>query len=248
MNEKMKMMLKEMNLEGWVRNWPEYSKLAKEKNLTHLRWLEHMIEQEHLEKKERSRKRRHKLAGYDEYRAMETFPFNRQPKLSRKKILDLYSSFDYLEKRQNILWIGPTGCGKSGLATSFLVHALDNGYNGKFILFSDLMELFFQAAADRSEDRQLRRFVKYDLLLIDEIGYVQADPQQVGHFFTLLHKRHKKKTTLITTNLGFDEWTGFLKNEQLTAALIDRLTENAHVINMKGCKSLRKRLAPKSDE
>jgi DNA replication protein DnaC len=65
------------------------------------------------------------------------------------------------------------------------------------------------------------------------------EPVQVGQFFTLMHKRHKNKTTLITSNLGFSEWDSFLKNSQLTAALIDRILENAHVINMKNCISLR---------
>ncbi|MDI6795115.1 MAG: ATP-binding protein, partial [bacterium] len=69
------------------------------------------------------------------------------------------------------------------------------------------------------------------------------EPVQVGQFFTLMHKRHKKKTTLLTSNLGFSEWNSFFKNEQLTAALIDRLTENSHVINMKNCVSLRPKLA-----
>ncbi len=76
-------------------------------------------------------------------------------------------------------------------------------------------------------------------MLIDEIGYVEVEPVQAGLFFTLMHERHKKKPTLITSNLGFAEWGSFLKNDHLTAALIDRLTENSHVINMKGCKSLR---------
>jgi DNA replication protein DnaC len=79
--------------------------------------------------------------------------------------------------------------------------------------------------------------------LIDEVGLVEIDPVQVGLFFTLMHQRHKKKTTLITSNLGFDQWGSFLKNTQLTAALIDRLTENSHVINMKNCVSLRSKLS-----
>ena len=73
-------------------------------------------------------------------------------------------------------------------------------------------------------------------------GFIEIDPVQVGLFFTLMHKRHKQKTTLITSNLGFDQWGSFLKNTQLNAALVDRLTENSHVINMKDCKSLRTRL------
>jgi DNA replication protein DnaC len=81
-------------------------------------------------------------------------------------------------------------------------------------------------------------------LLIDEIGYIEVEPVQVGLFFTLMHQRHKRKTTLITSNLGFQQWTSFLNNDQLTAALIDRLTENSYVINMKQCVSLRSKLKP----
>jgi DNA replication protein DnaC len=86
----------------------------------------------------------------------------------------------------------------------------------------------------------------YDCLLIDEIGYVEVEPVQVGLFFTLMHRRHRKNPTLITSNLGFSEWGSFLKNAHLTAALIDRLTENSHVINMKQCVSLRPKLSHES--
>jgi DNA replication protein DnaC len=79
-------------------------------------------------------------------------------------------------------------------------------------------------------------------LVIDEVGYVEVEPAQVGQFFTLMHKRHQRKTTIITSNLGFSEWGSFLKNPQLTAALSDRLTSNSHVINMKDCQSLRGRI------
>jgi DNA replication protein DnaC len=93
--------------------------------------------------------------------------------------------------------------------------------------------------ADRSEGKLLKRYLSYDCLLIDEVGYVEVEPAQVGQFFTLMHKRHKQKTTIITSNLGFSEWGSFLHNQHLTAALIDRLTENSYVINMKDCTSLR---------
>lgn len=96
--------------------------------------------------------------------------------------------------------------------------------------------------ADHSEKKLIRTFAAYDCLQIDELGYVEVEPVQVGLFFTLMSKRHKKKATLITSNLGFEQWTSFLKNEPLTAALIDRLTENSHVINMKNCSSLRPKL------
>jgi DNA replication protein DnaC len=98
--------------------------------------------------------------------------------------------------------------------------------------------------ADHSEEKVLKKYLAFDCLQIDELGYVEVEPVQVGLFFNLMHQRHKKKPTLITSNLGFAEWGSFLKNDHLTAALIDRLTENSHVINMKGCLSLRSKINP----
>ncbi len=96
---------------------------------------------------------------------------------------------------------------------------------------------------DHSEETVIKRYLSYDCLLIDEIGYVEVEPVQVGLFFTLMQRRHKKKPTLTTSNLGFRDWGSFLKNDHLTAALVDRLTENSHVINMKKCGTLRPKLS-----
>lgn len=82
----------------------------------------------------------------------------------------------------------------------------------------------------------------YYWVLIDEVGYVEVEPAQVGLFFTLMQRRHKTKTTLITSNLGFSDWGSFLKSNHRTSALIDRLTETSHVINMKNCQTLRAKL------
>ncbi len=147
-----------------------------------------------------------------------------------------------MSQNQNIIWIGPTGVGKTGLATAFLMHALDHEYKGRFILFPELIEMLYQSVADHSEAKVMNTFVSYECLLIDEVGYVQIEPVQVGLFFTMMKKRHRKKTTLITSNLGFSQWTSFLKNDNLTAALMDRLTENSHIINLKNCVSLRQKL------
>ena len=103
----------------------------------------------------------------------------------------------------------------------------------------DLVNELYASIADHSQRRVLKRYVSYDCLLIDEVGYAEVEPAQVSLFFTLLHKRHKVKPTLITTNLGFSDWKTFLKNENLTSALIDRLTSSGQPINMRNCKSLR---------
>jgi DNA replication protein DnaC len=129
------------------------------------------------------------------------------------------------------------------LATAFLIQAIDRGYNGRFILFPELIELLYKSLADHSEEKLVKTFAAYDCLLIDELGYVELEPVQVGLFFTLMQKRHKKKASLITSNLGFEQWVSFLKNDHLTAALIDRLTETSHIVNMKNCESLRPKLS-----
>ena len=242
MDEEFEKMLKYLGLRGLLANWDHYIGIAKKGGFSSVRLLKYVIEQEYKTKQENARKRRISLAKIPEPFVIETFPFDRQPKLNKKIILTLYDCFDYMSKQQNIIWIGPTGTGKTGLATAFLTHAINKGYSGKFILFPELVETLYQSLADHSEEKILKTFASYDCLLIDELGFIEIDPVQVGLFFTLMHKRHKKKATLITSNLGFDQWGSFLKNTQLTAALVDRLTENSHVINMKNCKSLRTRL------
>lgn len=231
--------LKYLRLGGLLAHWDEYLKLAAKKRMSHARLLTYIIEEEYRSKRENACRLRLKRARIPEPFVLETYPFGKQPRLNRKMVLALYDSFEYMTAARNIIWLGPTGCGKTGLATSFLSHAIRQGHTGRYVQFAELIQELYKSVADHSEQKVLKRYLSPDCLLIDEIGYIQVDPVQVGQFFTLMHKRHKRKPTLITSNLGFDDWGGFLKNDHLTAALIDRLTDNSHVINMKGCKSLR---------
>jgi DNA replication protein DnaC len=244
MAEQLKNMLQSLRLYGLRTHWNQYLQLAGNENFSHGQLLQYVVEQEYNLRMEDARKNRLKRAMIPEKLVIETYPFQRQPNLNKKKILSLYDAFDYMVKTQNMIFIGPTGTGKTGLATAFLIHVINRGYTGRFILFPELIEQLYQSVADHSEAKIIKKFWTYDCLLIDEIGYVEVEPVQVGLFFTLMNKRHKKKTTLITSNLGFAQWGSFLKNDHLTAALIDRLTENSHVINMKKCVSLRAKLDP----
>jgi DNA replication protein DnaC len=205
----------------------------------HSHLLTHVVDQECQLKREKARQLRLQRAHIPELLVIETYPFERQPKLNKKKLLALYDSLGYVQQHQNIIWLGGTGCGKTGLATSFLIQAINQGYSGRYVLFAELVNELYQSVADHTEAQVLKKYLSWDILLIDEIGYAEVEPVQVGLFFTLMQKRHKKQPTLITSNLGFSEWVSFLKNAHLTAALIDRLTENSHVINMKECRSLR---------
>lgn len=246
MNEELKAKLKYLRLSGLLAHWDDYIKLAAEQRFSQSRLLAYVVERECQLKRQKARQLRLQRARLPELLLIETFPFGRQPKLNKKKVLVLYDSLGYMTNNQNIIWLGGTGCGKTGLATAFLIHAIDQGYNGRYVLFAELVNELYQSVADHSQSQVLKKYLSYDCLLIDEIGYAEAEPVQVGLFFTLMQKRHKKKPTLITSNLGFSEWGSFLKNDHLTAALIDRLTENSHVINMKECRSLRDPMSPES--
>jgi DNA replication protein DnaC len=246
MDEQLTKKLAYLRLGGLVRNWDRYSTQAQSGNHSLVTLLRTIIDDEYALKQEHAKKMRIAKARIPHPLVMETYPFSRQPNLNKKKILTLYDSLDYMEKIQDIIWIGPTGVGKSGLATAFLLNALNRGYTGRFISFSELIELLYKSVADHSEHTIIKQFAGYDCLCIDELGYIEVEPVQVGLFFSLMSKRHTKKTTLITTNLGFKQWNSFLKNDHLTAALIDRLTENSHVISMNKCVSLRRKLDAQS--
>jgi DNA replication protein DnaC len=242
MDEALQRILKHLRLGGLLADWDELLAAARRGRFSHERLLKHVLEAEYRDKSERARLLRRKRAHIPEILEIETFPFARQPKLDRKRIMSLHDGFEYITKRQNIVWLGPTGCGKTGLATGFLLQAIDRGYRGYFIAFPELLAELYASLADHSEAKLLRKYANYDCLLVDEVGYVEIEPAQVGLFFTLMQKRHKTKTTLITSNLGFSEWGSFLKNNHLTGALLDRLTETSHPINMKNCVSLRAKL------
>lgn len=243
MNEELNSQLKFLRLPGLLENWDSITMEADKKSPSYTRFLKDVIAKEYAVKKERARCLRIKRAKIPEVYAMETYPFDRQPKLNKKQVLQIYDSNDYLTKRQHIALIGPTGVGKTGLATSYLIHAINQGYTARFILFPDLVDELYQALADHSSKKVISRFLKYDLLHIDELGYCEIDTQaKAGQIFQLL--RQRKRSTIITSNLGFSEWESFLKDKNLTAALIDKFTASCHLINMLQCKSITPKTVP----
>lgn len=246
MNETLKEKLHYLRLNRLAAHWEDDLKEAACQRMSHATFLTHVVEEEYRLKCDNARQQRLKRARIPEPWTMETYPFARQPKLNRKQVMALYDTMDFIPKAQNIIWLGRTGCGKTGLATSFLIRAIQQGHSGLFVSFAQLITELFRSLADGSEARALKAYLKCDVLQVDELGYIESEPAQVGLFFTLMQRRHKKKPTLITSNLGFSEWGTFLKNDHLTAALIDRLTESSHVINMKDCVSLREKLSPES--
>jgi DNA replication protein DnaC len=155
-------------------NWEQSLKEATENKLSCCKFLTSVIENEFMHKQERRKEARLKLAEIPDLLVIATFPFDRQPQLRKKDIMELYDSMKFIEDAQALLFIGPTGCGKTGLATSFLIHAIENEYSGLYIDFKDLLAKLFRSKADHSERKVLKKFAAVDCLLIDEVGYQQV--------------------------------------------------------------------------
>jgi DNA replication protein DnaC len=159
--------LKYLHLWGVLAHWDQYLALAEQQDCSPVRLPRHVLEEEaklHAANSRRLRLLRAKIPG--PWR-IETFPFERQPNLNKKRLLALYDAFEYMDQHHNLCFIGPTGTGKTSLATAFLIQAIERGSTGRYILFPDLINELFRSLADRSESQVLGRYLAYDPLLID---------------------------------------------------------------------------------
>ncbi|MBI3050704.1 MAG: ATP-binding protein [Acidobacteria bacterium] len=164
---------------------------------------------------------------------LESFPFKRQPGVSPKQIRAL-ADLEFVAKAENIVFIGPTGVGKTGLASGLLLKALQNGYRACFVRAQDLFDQMYASLADRSTRQLLNRLIRIDVLHIDELGYLNLKPEQTNIFFKLMEERYRRKPTIITTNLDYPEWQAFLGNKALVEALLSRLRHQCHTIRIDG--------------
>src|SRR5205823_5425637 len=131
--------------------------------------------------------------------SLESFPWKRQPGISQRQMRS-FAELDFVPKAENIVFIGPTGVGKTGLASALLLKALQNGYRGLFLRAQDLFDEMYASLADRSSRKLVDRLARVDVLLIDEMGYLNLRPEQTNIFFKLMEERYRRRATLITTN------------------------------------------------
>lgn len=195
--------------------------------------LARLFREEYLYRKSRSIEYRIREAKLPERLSLDTFPFDQQPGVSAAQIRQL-AELDFVPRTENLVFIGPTGVGKTGLASGLLLKAIQNGYKGLFLKAQDLFDDLYTSLADRFTRKLLNKLSRIDVLLIDELGYLNLQPEQTNAFFKLMDERYKKKTTIITTNLGYDHWYSFLGNKDLVGALLDRLRHRCHTIEIEG--------------
>lgn len=174
-----------------------------------------------------------KRAKLPEQWTLESFPFSRQKGVSRRQIRT-FAELDFIGRAENIVFIGDTGRGKTGLASALLLKALQNGYRGQFVRAQDLFDEMYASLADRSSRKLLNRLARVDVLVIDEMGYLNLRPEQTNIFFKLMEERYRRRPTIITTNLDYEEWHNFLGNKALVDALLSRLRHRCHTVRIKG--------------
>jgi DNA replication protein DnaC len=165
--------------------------------------------------------------------SLDTFPFDRQKSANASHIRAL-AGLEFIDRAQNLVLIGPPGTGKTGLAIGLLRQALVNGYRGRFYNAQDLIDELYASLADHSTTRLIKRLAAYDVLAVDELGYMNLKPEHANALFQLLEQRYARKTTLITTNLDFDQWYELFRNKPLVDALLDRLQHHCIVLRLAG--------------
>lgn len=174
-----------------------------------------------------------KMAGFPYHKTLEDFNFDFQPSINKDKIIDL-KNLRFLENKENILFVGSPGVGKTHLATSIGIEAASNRYSTYFISCHDLVTNLKKANYENRLPEKLKNYEKYSLLIIDEVGYLPIDKEGGNLLFQLINKRYEKHSTIITTNITFGKWGELFGDIMIANAILDRLIHHSTIFNITG--------------
>ncbi|MGB9440726.1 MAG: IS21-like element helper ATPase IstB [Desulfobacterales bacterium] len=226
-------LLDRLRLVGFKKALEQELELAQKTGCALTDSLYRLLAAEHAHRQQRSMLYRLSQAKIPFDWTLESFPFKKQPAVKKKQIMDL-AQLGFVENACNVVLIGKTGTGKTGLAIGLLRKALIAGYRGRFFLAQDLLDELYSSLADRSTNKLIRKLCRYDLLVIDELGYLTLKSEQVNAFFKLMGERYRRKATIITTNLLYDDWYDLFDAKPMVDALLDRLKHRCVTIHING--------------
>ncbi len=214
----------------------EYEKVGIEcarEGIDYARYLLRLCELECIDRKRRSTERRIRLAKFPVIKSLDTFDFAAIPGLNKSLILELMRC-EWIDKRENIIALGPSGVGKTHAALALGLAACQKGMSVSFATAAALVHELMEARDEKRLRTLQKQLTNVKLLIIDELGYVPFTAIGAELLFEVFSRRYEHAATLVTSNLPFDEWTSVLGSERLTGALLDRLTHHVHILEMNG--------------
>ena len=211
--------LRRLHLAHAANSLEDHLRQAAQLKLGHLGFLARIMEAEVLARTQTGTQRRTKEADFPEVRRIEDYDFKFQPSLDRKQILDL-AELGFLDRCQSVVWLGPSGVGKTHLAIALGVRAYD------------LLRRLWAAMADNSLDEVIDEYARCHLLIVDELTHSPRKPEQdfAAVFYELVQRRYRRGSVVLTSNLGFDQWPAALGTPSLVTPALDRLLDAGHVI------------------
>jgi DNA replication protein DnaC len=221
--------LRRLHLAHAANNLQEHLRAAAQLQLGHLALLARIMEAEVLARSETGTRRRLDEAQFPELLRIEDYDFKFQPSLDRKQLLDV-AELGFVDQCQAVLFIGPSGVGKSHLAIGLGVRACAAGYRVRFARANDLLKQLWAALADNTLDQVLDDYLHPDLLVLDELSHGARKPEHdyAAPFYELVCRRHRRGATVLTTNLGIDQWAAALGTPSMVVPAVDRLLEASH--------------------
>ena len=225
--------LKQLKLPTVLR---EYDKLAREcarDGIDHPTYLLRLIELELIDRERRTVERRIRAARFPATKSLDTFEFAAIPSLNKMLVLELARS-EYILRRENVIALGNSGTGKTHVALALGLSACQKGFTVTFTTAAALVNQLLEARDERRLLKLQRDLQATRLLIIDELGYVPLSATGAELLFEVFSQRYERGSTIITSNLPFEDWTSVLGSERLTGALLDRLTHHVHILAMNG--------------
>jgi DNA replication protein DnaC len=225
--------LKALKLPTFLREHDRLARQCAAEGVDHLRYLLRLAELELIEREGRMVERRIRAAHFPTVKSLDSFDFLALPSLNKALILELARG-DYIERRENVIALGNSGTGKTHIALGLGLTACQRGLSVGFTTAAALVHELLEARDEKRLLRLQKQLASYRLLIIDELGFVPLSKSGAELLFEIFSQRYERGSTLVTSNLPFDEWTEVLGSERLTGALLDRLTHHVHILEMNG--------------
>jgi DNA replication protein DnaC len=195
--------------------------------------IEELISAEENEREHKRYESALKWSGFPYYKRIEEFDFSFQPSIDKRQIKEL-ETMRFLYDKENVVFLGPPGVGKTHLAVGLGIRAIEEGKRCYFVNAITLVDKLKKAFADRSLQKHMRFYRSIDLLIIDELGYLPLDGEGAKLFFELIAQRYEKKSIILTSNRGFTEWDKIFSDEVIATAILDRLLHHCTIVNIRG--------------